>query len=204
MALDGTAAGLRASIADWMGDSNLTSYIPEFIAMAEARFNRRLRVPDMEKRATALTSGEYLALPTDFLELRSIFIEGSPDRPLTMMESGELRRLYGISSIAKPKAYALSAGQLQFGPVPDASYTLEIVYYGSLPPLATNSANWLLTNHPDVYLYGALLAAEARGWNDARLPLWKAAMDEAIAEINTAGNAKRTGAAPVQPSIRRY
>jgi hypothetical protein len=35
-----------------------------------------------------------------------------------------------------------------------------LVYYAKIPPLSsTNVTNWLLTDHPDAYLYGALMQA---------------------------------------------
>lgn len=205
MALDGTATGLQASIADWLDDTTKTAVIPDFIKMAEARFNRKLRVSAMEARATASTvaATEYLALPLDCAGVRSIFIEGSPDRPLDMMDRGELQRRFANYGQQKPRAYSISAGQLAFGPVPDAAYTIEIDYYRQLPPLASNSTNWLLTAHPDIYLYACLLAAEMHGWNDARLPMLKAAFDEGLAEIEQDSASLKYGAAPLYPRIAR-
>lgn len=52
MALD-TFAGLKATIADYLNRDDLTSVIPSFITIAEAKFNRKLRVRQMVKRATA-------------------------------------------------------------------------------------------------------------------------------------------------------
>ena len=205
MSLDGTATGLKASIADWLDDTTLTSVIPDFIVMAEARFNRMLRVSAMEALATASTvaGSQYLALPSDCAGIRSIWVQGSPDRPLDMMNTGEAQRNFMGYSSQKPLCYAISAGQLTLLPVPDAAYTLEIDYYQKLPPLASNSTNWLLTKHPDIYLYACLLAAEMRGWNDSRLPLLKSAFDEGLAEIEQDSASLKYGAAPLYPRIAR-
>lgn len=205
MALDSTAAGLRASLAEWLDDTTLAAAIPDFIIMAEARFNRMLRVSAMEARATASTvaGSEYLALPLDCAGVRSIFIEGSPDRPLDMMERGEMQRLYMGYATQKPRAYSINAGQFVLSPVPDGVYTVEISYYQRLPALAANATNWLLTKHPDIYLYASLMAGEMRGWNDKRLPLLKAAVDEGIVEIERDSAALKYGAAPLYPRINR-
>ncbi|MCK8356920.1 hypothetical protein LXA28_18340, partial [Erwinia amylovora] len=58
--------------------------------------------------------------------------------------------------------------------------------------------NWLLTDHPDLYLYGSLLQAEAYLFNDDRLAVWKTAHDEVMAEIMTAGNAIRSSTSGVR------
>ena len=199
--LDGTASGLRASIAEWLDDATLSASIPDFILMAEARMNRLLRIGDEEVRATATITGEYLPLPSDFGGMRSIFVSGSPNRPLQQMESGSLRtRFENVAGAAYPGYFAISGNQLQFGPVV-ASGNLEIVYYRRIPPLATNTTNWLLTAHPDVYLYGSLMAAEMRGWNDERLPMLKAAFDTGMMEIQIDSDRRKWGAAPVAPAL---
>ena len=36
MALDGTYAGLKASVADWLNRADLTAVVPDFITLAEA------------------------------------------------------------------------------------------------------------------------------------------------------------------------
>lgn len=195
------ATELRASIADWLDDTTLSAVIPDFIAMCEARMNRLLRVSDQEVRATSNLNGEYLSLPADFGGMRSVFIEGRPDRPLEQVESSALRLRFGrVTGSPWPQGYAISGNQLQFGPVV-GSGAIEMVYWRRIPPLATNATNWLLTSHPDVYLYGSLLAAEMRGWNDNRLPMLKAAFDEGIAEILVDGERRRWGAAPLAPSL---
>lgn len=202
MALDGTAVGLIASVAEWLDDATLATSIPDFIVMAEARMNRMIRAFDQEARSDASATGQYLALPTDCAGIRSIMVTGSPNLPIDQMESGDMRRLYG-TAVGKPQAYALSANQLQFAPVPDAPYPIEIVYYRRLPPLATNTTNWLLTSHPDCYLYGALMSAEMRGWNDERLPLLKSSFDTVMSEINMDSETRKWGAAPIYPRIRQ-
>ena len=204
MALDGTYTGLQATVAEWLDDTTLTASIPDFVRMAEARMNRVLNVWNMETRSDAVTSGEYLALPVDFDGLRSIFVIGSPNVPLIQMESGDMRRFYSNTATGKPQAYALSGGQIQFAPIPNAAYSLEIIYIRDLPPLATAGTNWLLTNHPDCYLYGVLMAAEMRGWNDARLPMLKAAFDTAIKEIADDSDDLRWGAEPLFPRIKQF
>ena len=40
----GTFAELKTATANWLDRSDLTDRIPEFIALAEARFNRVLRI----------------------------------------------------------------------------------------------------------------------------------------------------------------
>ena len=46
-------------------------------------------------------------------------------------------------------------------PIPDAAYGLSLYYGSGTTGLSSDSdSNWLLTNYPDIYLYGALLQAK--------------------------------------------
>ena len=76
---------LKTAIEDWLDDSTLSTKSGDFIVLAEARFNRTLRAQDMEARATLTVGGaavDLIALPTDFLDLREVHTEASPDEPL--------------------------------------------------------------------------------------------------------------------------
>ena len=204
MALDGTSTGLTATIAEWLDDATLSASIPDFIALAESRLNRLISTFGQEARADAVLNGEYLPLPIDINGIRSICLLGSPNVVLGQMPPEDMREMYGSASSGKPVAYAITAGLLQFAPVPNSAYPIEIVYLRDIPPLATNTTNWLLTDHPDCYLYGALMSAEMRGWNDSRLPMLKAAFDSTIKEINDNGEQLKWGAAPLFPRIKRF
>jgi hypothetical protein len=203
MALDGTSAGLRASIADWLNRGDLTAQIPDFILMAEGRLNRILRTPDMEAHATASTiaGNEFVAFPTGFIGMREFHIQGNPIVNLDQMSLGEMHREFSLSPAAKPKKYAIANNQIALGPIPDGAYVLDMFYYAKLPPLASNATNWLLTAHPDLYLYAALLQSEAFIIDDERIGLWQTAMDRIVAEIAIDSERKRWGSAPIAPAI---
>jgi len=193
----GTYSELKASVANWLDRDDLTTEIVDFIALAEARFNRELRTPDMEARATASTSGEYLALPDGFLGMRSIYLSGSPQTPLDYFAPHLLRMTHSSGETGQPTSYTIADDQLIFAPIPSTAQTVEILYYGKIPALSdSNTTNWLLTAHPDLYLSGALAAAAAF-IDDPRMALWKATSDEAIVFINESGEKRRRGSAPL-------
>lgn len=169
MSLD-TYTGLQAAVAAWLARADMTSIIPDLITLAEAKFNRTLRCRQMEQRATA-TATEYVEMPTGFLELRNIQLNTTPKTPLRLISPEEGDTFYTATS-GKPLYYAILANQFQMMPAPDGTYTVEIDYYEVIPPLASNSTNWLLTLYPDLYLYGALLEASPYLQDDARVSLW--------------------------------
>jgi hypothetical protein len=144
-------------------------------------------------------SGETKALPSDFWMARHLFIDVDPRITLEQVSLNMLRTAYATKRTGQPRVYAISGSTLYLGPSPDTTDNLILDYYQTIPALDTGQAtNWLLTAHPDVYLYGTLVQAEAYLDNDARLPVWKRALDDGLLEIMEAGKRKRYGAAPIR------
>lgn len=194
-----TYAELLASIALWLDRDDLEDRIPDFVRLLEARLNRILRVPEMEETTTLTTDAERIDLPTDFRQSRALYLDTDPRQELEAISLGTLRTKYAQQITGKPECYAISGSEIVLGPAPDDEYDLILTYYADIDGLDANtSTNWLLAKHPDIYLYGTLVAAEAHIWNDERLPLWRAALDEAIAELQKQGTAKQYGASPLR------
>lgn len=62
---------LKQGIADWLARADLTSQIPTFIALAEARINRELRTRQMQTTVTGSLSSNALSLPSDYRSAQS-------------------------------------------------------------------------------------------------------------------------------------
>jgi len=196
---------LQTSIGNWIKDTTLTSVIPDFITLAEARFNRQIRTPEMEAVSTAAVSTQSFAVPTGFLEMRSIWLEERPDHPLDYFPPHQLKTMRANSDAGKPIAYTIIGESVYLAPAPGASYNVSIAYYGKIPALSgSNTTNWLLTSHPDLYLSASLAAAEAFGWNDERVGFWDSSATRTIDELNEQGMKKRIGANPQVRSLRAF
>ena len=189
---------LKDAIADWLDRSDLTDRIPDFIALAEARLNRELRIRPMEVRSTMTTTvgQRYFNLPGGYLQMRNFQINTNPITPLEYITPEMLDRLYGSNTTGKPRAYSLIGDEIQLAPIPDSTYTIEMAFYEKFTPLGdgtsgTVTSNWLTKNAPDVLLYGALIEAEPFIKNDERIQLWLTAYKEAIDKIQKADDRDR-------------
>jgi hypothetical protein len=73
---------------------------------------------------------------------------------------------------------------MKLRPVPDSSYSAEIIYIGDVTPLSVSvSTNNILTRSPDAYLYGALAEAYAYLLDETRASQYMARFDKALEEI---------------------
>lgn len=192
-----TYTELQTAVGNWMNRGDLSSRIPEFIAMAESRINRRLRLLQQETLATrTYGSGDTtrrVSLPTGFLELLSLAIKADTEPatsyvPLTYKAPEHIAD-YIIAGSGKPEVYTLR-DEIEFNRTAGSDYTVRI-HYLKRWDIANDTTNWLLTNVPDVYLFGALACAEPYVKNDSRMPVWKSQFDEAMAELNLLDNRSR-------------
>jgi len=191
---------LQASIADFLNRSDLTSVIPDFITMCEAEFNRTLRVRDMSVRTQAPIDSQYLKLPSDFIGMRNIDLLTDPVTPMAYKNLQNLDIHRSAHSTGKPLYYSIMKDNLEFAPAPDGDYTVEIVYYQKIPALSadeTNGVNWLLTDHPDAYLYGSLMHSAPYLQADERVGLWAGKYQQVIQQITSSDEkAKFSGSTP--------
>ena len=199
----GTFTELKDAIADWLDRSDLTARIPDFIALAEARINRELRIRPMEVRSTMeTTSGQqYFNLPGGYIQMRNIQLNTNPTAPLEYITPEMLDRLYGSSTTGKPRAYSLIGDEIQLAPIPDSAYTLEMAFYEKFTALGdgtsgTVTSNWLTINAPDILLYGSLMEAEPFIKNDERIAVWLQAYRDGIDRLQKAdANDRHSGSA---------
>jgi hypothetical protein len=184
-----TYTELKASIADWLNRTDLTTTIPDFISLAEAQIERTLRTRQMIVRANASFDSEYGAVPDDFLETKSLKLTSTnPLTPLSFLSIDDMdaaRSHYTASG--RPRFFSVVGGQFRISPTPDAAYTAELIYFAKLAKLSsTVASNWLLTSSPDIYLYGSLLQAAPYLQDDARIQTWATLYERALNDLRTA------------------
>jgi len=177
---------LQTAVANWLHRSDLTAQIPDFITMAEENLSADISSRSMDvKTSLATVAGtSTVALPTDMVEMRRLQIVSSYNVVLKYLSPDELSADYNANLQAIPQVFTVTGGNIELAPIPDAVYNLELTYKQRIPPLASNSTNWLLTAWPSAYLYGSILAAQPYIQNDTRLPVIKSLYDEAVRNIN--------------------
>ena len=181
-----TYSTLQTAVANWLDRNDLTDRVPEFISLAEATFNRVLRLRAMETTvADATPSGSKEdALPTGYLQMREIHLATTPVVSLAYITPEIMYRIRAGSTSGKPNSYTIVGDNILFGPTPDGAYDYSMTYYKAFDALSDAApTNWLITNAPDLYLYGALLQAEPFLMNDERVALWERGVRQVINDL---------------------
>lgn len=195
-----TYSELKSAIADWLLRDDLTTVIPTFIALAEAQFNREIRDYRMVKRSTAQVDTEYFVPPADWLENVRFQLNTTPATTLDFvtpdqMSEEESRR----GSTGRPMYFTMIGSDFQIMPIPDSTYDAELVYYSKIASLSdSNTTNWLLTDSPDIYLYGALMQAAPYLSDDQRIQVWGGLYRQGIEAMRTQSDRAKVGSSSLR------
>lgn len=181
-----TYSELQASVASFLDRDDLASVVRDFIRLAEADMNRRLRHYHMEYRSTTTISERYSALPRDWLETIRVSIDGDALELVSQSKMLDVATTYSDTP-GQPRFYAHTNGSLEVLPAPDQAYSAQMVFVRQIPPLTDDDpTNWLLDEAPDVYLYGALVHSAPFLQEDARAQTWSGFYENALAGLNRA------------------
>jgi len=195
---------LKTAVANYLGRSDLTSQIPDFITLAELRLSREIRTRKLLKSVTTSTTAgdSTVALPSDFLELRDIYLDGNPRISLQYLSPSTFTRNAQATVSGKPAVYTTLGQEFEFAPIPDKAYTVELLYY--FKPVAMSdsvASNEFLANYPDALLYATLAEAEPYLMNDARIQVWSSMYDRAVNNISVSDEDSEFSAVPLQMSV---
>lgn len=185
-----------ASFANLSTDTGYVAQVPTFIVMAESSIRRFVRVLDMLKSESGTMASGVITQPARFIEVRSLKVDqyGVIDymEPFTYHEHED----WGY-----PAGYTLDGTKILVAGGGDSDY--ELAYWQAYAALSSNAdTNWLLTNAPDVYLYGALMHG-AIWMKDASAALgYKQMFDSAVEAENSRAKAQLF-AGPLRARPRR-
>ena len=198
---------LKASIANWLNRDDLTSVIPDFITLAEADLNRKLRHYKMVERVDAVLDSRYVQLPPDWLETMRFALPSGVSHRLEAITVDDMLeyREDNLNTSGRPKYYTHIGDAIEVYPTPDAEYDMQLTYYGQIPALSdSNSYNWLLQSDPDVYLYSALLQSAPYLQDDSRIQVWAGLYQNALNSLQKASDDTRYAVTAPRMKITSY
>lgn len=154
-----TYSELKTAIANWTNKTTLTSYLGDFIMLAEQEINKHLRVIELEERATASasTTVRYLELPARFAGMKRLQLNTSPVHRLEYVPPSKMNDLYEEAT-GRPYYFTINGGEIEFNRICDTAYSVEMSFWQKVSPLSdSNTSNSILTAYPNIYLAGALV-----------------------------------------------
>ena len=204
---------LQTAVTDWMERSALSGKAPDFIQMAESEIRRKFNGSAFTADATltGVVDQDYLGasegFPTDYERAISLYLTtyGTEDELSPFMNGSGARGLTaGVPQGWSIETDGSSTKRVVLDRPCNSPHTFRFLYRQKLD-IATSTTNWLLTNHPDVYLTGSLHWASMYTYqgrvNEGALA-WKPAFEAALSEIEVAESADdNLGQARLDPAL---
>lgn len=195
-----TYVDLKTAIANYLNRSDLTSYIPDFVRLAEARIfyggedpypSKPLRIPAMQTQTTGTITSSTIAFPTRYLEpVRIAAYSGTNGWTLKYLPPDKFAE--ASNSSALPTYYTFLNNSIQTAGTGSATYALD--YYQAFASLSADAdTNAIFTNFPQVYLFAALVEAAPFIQDQNQIAAWFGLYKSAIAAANRSSNRAASG-----------
>jgi hypothetical protein len=197
-------AGLQAEIMDWSTRGGLDdAKAPTFIALAEARLNRELGAVETDATLTGAIGSRELNISTlSVVQPIALFGRdpgGGDEWAVTNKPDGSFPYL---EDTGRPTIWARDGAKIDLNRPCDQSYTFRLRYRQRFALSDAQPTNWLLTEHPDVYLAASLLWGAGYNEDWANGAAWKMTLEQAIPSIrHTIAENNRRGTLTVDRAL---
>lgn len=158
---------LRTAVIEQVGNPVIVDVFDRLTKLAEVYLTRNLRMSQQILETTLTISGGVGELPDDFAEIFGVYdLLGHEENQLTLQDLQDER------------------GR-------DGEYKLQ--YYAKIPTISGSmtASNWLLEDHPDVYLYAVAYEA-AKHLRDAEsAEVFRALREDAVTDARSSDHRTR-------------
>lgn len=197
-------AELLDAARDWIARTDISDAVADdCLKLFETFASRFLRDSRMEQteRLVVDVGEQETELPSLFLEGIALRHTTTPYEQLVYEPAWALGSSDPRHGAGRPRSYTVIGQRIMVWPVTDATYELDLTYYGGLcglkPAPTSRTRNWLLDRHPDVYLHGLCteLSSYVKALDDAQR--FGALRDAGLAAIQDNAMRVRWGAGPL-------
>lgn len=170
-------ADLTNSINKWMDRDDLGDEVGTFTRLVEAEINRRLANARVRPSLNTTTYTADGALPDRYLTaVDMIMVRDSYNYRLEEIDISKAALIKSRNQdLVQPDFlnFTVIGNNIEFIPALKAGDTAVFTYIEQIQPLnEVQTQNWMLSNHPGVYLYGCLSHAAAYEVDDGRAAQW--------------------------------
>jgi hypothetical protein len=180
-----TYAELQTAVLDWMSRSDLTGNVEDFITLAEAKLNRKIPAVQTDVTLTGTLDSRRITITANSavsgIAMFLIDPSTSDERQLVARQDGTFA--YSNTS-GEPRYWAMdSTSYVDFDCPLDAAYTFRFRIKQRYALSDSATTNWLLTNHPDIYLAASILWGGGFTRDLETASGFKSLLDEGIPEV---------------------
>lgn len=155
-----TYAELKTAVGTWRrrsGATVLSTNAADFVTLAEARLTRvlRLRVMWSNTTLTGTTDVRTLALPATFAE--AAWLVRTDTEPYKEIPKNTSEGMVYYSASGQPTEWCINGTNIDLNRPCSSALGFLFRYRAKFALSDASPTNWLLTNHPDIYLAAVLV-----------------------------------------------
>lgn len=193
---------LKAATTRWMARSDVAGDAEDFIMLGEAGLNRELSAVETEATLTGTVDSRVIDITAQqVMRPRALFLNRadlSREIELTLKTDGTFP--YSDTS-GEPKFWSVDGTNIKFDRPLDQAYTFRFEFSQRFALSDSATTNWLLTNHPDVYLAATLIWGGLFTRNDATGARWAEVLASGVPSVRNAIAEKKRAIATVDPAL---
>lgn len=153
-----TYSDLQGQVSNWMANSGMTAQAADLITLGEAHLNRELPAVQTDVTLTGTLDNRRIDVSAHSvvspLALYLIDPSTSDETEITQKADGTFPH---TNTSDTPSIWAMDGENIDFDCPLDVAYTFRFRIRQRYALSDTATTNWLLTNHPDVYLAAVLV-----------------------------------------------
>lgn len=202
MAFD-TYDDLKAAAIDWMKRAGQSGKASDWVTLAEARLNRKLGPVETNATRTGTVGSRSISLSgLVIVQPIALFIAEPASEDEVELQVQAAANLPYSDISGRPAQWCVDTStSIKFDRPCDQQYAFRFRFRERFALSEDAPSNWLLTNHPDVYLAAVMMWGA--GYNEAWAngSIWKQQLDEGINEVADLIAESNRGTLRVDPAL---
>lgn len=199
----GTYDELQAATVDWMKRAGQLGNAPDWVSLAEAKLNRELGPVETDASRTGTLDSRNISISAlSIVEPLSLWVM-APDslKEREVQRQAPANMAYSDYSGAPGQWVMDSETNIKLDRPCDQEYAFRFRFKQRFALSDAAPTNWLLTNHPDIYLAACLMwgAGYNESWSNGQI--WKSILDEGIPAVKNVIAQQKRGTLRVDPGL---
>ena len=187
-----TYSELKTAVTDWIARNDFAASTGDFVALAEARINRKIGPVSADATFTGVVGSRRVDISSIAMVQPiavHINVYGDEER-VSIRNDGSFPYL---DDAAQPQFVAFERTYMDFNTLLDQPYSIRLTHQSRLALSDAAPTNWLLTEHPDLYLSACIAWGVLYDQDDAAAAKWDGIATRALGEVANIESRKRRG-----------
>jgi hypothetical protein len=200
-----TYAELQSAIVTWAlrtGDADFLARTVDCITLFEAKANRVLGAVETDAALVAVVDSRNVSISAlSIVQPISVFLAESGSEDEVRLNPQSAGTMAYSDTSGTPTDFTISGENIVFNRPASQAFDVRLHYRQRFALSDIVTTNWLLENHPDVYLAGSMMwgAGYQEDWQNGAL--WKGILEEATPEIRGQIAQSKRGTLKVDPAL---